>query len=66
MAVEIKELIVKGFVNGNSKMEQKDIIKLVQDIVKKKPNQISNAERERIIQDCLYEFKNYIDHKLNY
>ncbi|MBL6670100.1 MAG: hypothetical protein ISP72_08270 [Flavobacteriaceae bacterium] len=66
MAVEIKELIVKGFVNGNAKMEQKDIIKLVQDIVKKKPNQISNAERERIIQDCLYEFKNYIDHKLNY
>ena len=66
MAVEIKELIVKGFVNGNSKMEQKDIIKLVQDIVKKKPNQISNAERERIIQDCLYEFKNYIDHKFNY
>ena len=29
MAVEIKELIVKGFVDGEKKIQEKDIVKII-------------------------------------
>ncbi len=67
MAVEIKELIVKGFVNGEKKIQEKDIVKIINvELSKRLPQKITEDQKQEIIEACIYEFKNYIDHKINY
>jgi len=66
MAVEIKELIVKGFINGDSKMQESDIVELINKQLSKRSDKISDDQKQEIIDACLYEFKNYLDHKINY
>ena len=66
MAVEIKELVIKGFINGSKAEKDTEVIALIDEKIKKINFNLSESDRQQIITEWMYEFKNYLDHKLNY
>ena len=66
MAVEIKELVIKGFINGSKAEKDTEVIALIDEKIKKINFNLSESDRQQIITECMYEFKTYLDHKLNY
>lgn len=66
MPVEIKELIVRGIVDGRSSQSDVDIIKTVKEHIESYNFGLSQAEKKEIIQDCLSEMKLLLDRKSNF
>lgn len=66
MAVEIKELVVKGIVNNANFQSDNEIIEVIKGQIESYNFGISSAEKREIIQECLIEMKILIDQKSNF
>ena len=66
MAVEIKELIIRGIVDQGDNESEVDIIELIKDQIESYNLGLTSDERKEIIQDCISEMKSIMDRKLNF
>jgi hypothetical protein len=66
MAIEIKELIIRGIVNQGDNESEIDIVELIKDQIESYNFALTSDERREIIQDCISEVKSLIDRKSNY
>ncbi len=68
MAVVIKELVIKGKVNGNSSASEEDIIKLIEanSKVNKSKVGLSESEKRALITECVNEVLSRLNDKLSY
>lgn len=66
MAIEIKELIIRGIVNQADNESEIDIVELIKDQIESYNFALTSDERREIIQDCISEVKSLIDRKSNY
>ena len=66
MAVEIKELIVRGIVDNGPSQSDIEIIKTIKEQIESYNFGISPAEKKEIIKDCLSEMKSILDRKSNF
>ena len=66
MAVEIKELIIRGIVDQGDNESQVDIIELIKDQIESYNFGLTSDEKKEIIQDCISEMKSIMDRKLNF
>jgi hypothetical protein len=66
MAVEIKELIVRGIVDNGPSQSDIEIIKTIKDHIESYNFGISPAEKKEIIKDCISEMKSMLDRKSNF
>ena len=55
MAVEIKELIIKGIVNQGNSQSDHDIVEIIKNQMKNYNFVISGIEKKEIIEECLME-----------
>jgi len=66
MPIEIKELIVRGIVDGKSNPSDFDVIKTVKEQIEGYDFGLSEVEKKEIIQDCLSEMKTLLERKSNF
>ena len=66
MAVEIKELIIRGIVEQGDNKSEIDIVELIKDQIESYNFGLTPDERREIIQDCVSEVKSLIDRKSNF
>ena len=66
MAVEIKELIIRGIVEQGDNKSEIDIVELIKDQIESYNFGLTPSERREIIQDCVSEVKSLIDRKSNF
>ena len=66
MPIEIKELIVRGIVDGKSSPTDFDVIKTVKEQIEGYDFGLSEIEKKEIIQDCLSEMKSLLNRKSNF
>ena len=66
--IEIKELIIKGRINGSTSIEEKDII----EVIKKHQDNSSNTSplteslRRSIVDECVQDVITKLESKINY
>lgn len=65
MPLEIKELIVKGTVESDNKINNVDVIKLIDEKLSEKQPQ-NNFDRKSIIDECVREVLTEIRKQLDY
>ena len=65
MPLEIKELIVKGTVESDNKINNVDVIKLIDEKLSEKQPQ-TNFDRKSIIDECVREVLAEIRKQLDY
>tara|TARA_B100000767_G_scaffold245666_1_gene244727 strand:+ start:459 stop:659 length:201 start_codon:yes stop_codon:yes gene_type:complete len=65
MAVEIKELIIKGIVNQGNSQSDHDIVEIIKNQMKNYNFVISGIEKKEIIEECLMEMKSILERKSN-
>ena len=69
MAIEIKELIVKGKINGSGSIEEKDIIEIINNLKESESNgesSLSESERRSLVDECVQDVITKLDTKNNY
>ncbi len=66
MAVEIKELIVRGIVNNDNTQTDVDIIEVVKEQIESYNLGLTSIQKKEIIQDCIAEMKSFLDRKSNF
>ncbi len=66
MAVEIKELIIRGIVDNGPSQSDVEIIKTIKEHIENYNFGISPEEKKEIIKDCLSEMKSMLDRKSNF
>lgn len=69
MAIEIKELIVKGKINGSGSIEEKDIIEIINNLKESESNgesSLSESERRSLVDECVQDVITKLDTKNNF
>ena len=66
MPIEIKELIVKGTVDGEKKGENIDVVKLIEDKLAKMPKLKYGIDKVSLIDECVQEVLEEIRKQLDY
>lgn len=68
MAVEIKELVIKGKVNKQSFNSEQDIVKLIDSRLSKKSSSASlkETDKRKLIDECVLAVLNELESKLGY
>jgi|TARA_X000000950_G_scaffold9085_3_gene10003 hypothetical protein len=66
MPIEIKELIVKGTVDGEKKDENIDVVKLIEDKLAKMPKLKCGIDKVSLIDECVQEVLEEIRKQLDY
>lgn len=68
MAVEIKELIIKGHVKGSSSVNEHNIIKIIEDKLQNTKNKtrLSESVKRQLVDECVAEVLKELEFKLNY
>lgn len=68
MAVEIKELIVKGKISKSSGQTDEDLIKIIDARISKPKgdNSIKETVKRQIVEECLSEVLKELETKLGY
>ncbi len=66
MPIEIKELIVKGTVDGEKKGENIDVVKLIEEKLAKVPKLKFGIDKVSLIDECVQEVLEEIRKQLDY
>jgi len=69
MAVEIKELVIKGKVNKQSFNSEQDIVKLIDARLAKKSSggsSLKETDKRKLIDECVLAVLNELESKLGY
>jgi len=68
MAIEIRELIVKGKINGSGSIEEKDIIEIIKNQQDNAPNKslLSESYRRSLIDECVQDVITKLETKNKY
>lgn len=66
MAVEIKELIIRGIVDQGDSLSEIDVVELIKDQIESYNFGLTPDEKREIIHDCVSEVKSFIVRKSNF
>jgi hypothetical protein len=68
MVVVIKELVIKGKVNGNSAASEEELMKLIREntSANKSKGSLSESEKRALVTECVNEVLSKLNDKLSY